>query len=130
MIDYGFKIWDCRWIYDLRMMDDRELFQDMMFVPLSDDGFDDLDWSVWPSEEFHWDISALGIFYGFRSFMDIGWWMTCHILEFDGFQSPCDFYGDSIVRRLDYNSTFWSIVWICNNINDLPGLLHTGFYGH
>jgi hypothetical protein len=33
--------------------------------------------------------------------------MTCYILEFDGFQSPCDFDGGSIGRHLDDSSIFF-----------------------
>ena len=32
-------------------------------------------------------------------------WMTCHILEIDGFQSPCDFDDGSIVWHFDESST-------------------------
>ena len=120
MIDYGFKIQDCRWVYDFRMMDDRGLFQDMMFVSWLDDGFD---WSVWPSQDlcrYSLTLGSLWWIWDFGRMDDLShfgiWWISVTLWLWWWFDSSTPWWRFNI-----FYWQFWFVIVL---------LVHLVYYSH
>ena len=128
IMDYGFKIQDCKWLIQddyswYKMMDSRYRFNDFdidhfwnwFYKWIMDCGFRmmdlgfDLEWLVEALEEFRWDSSTLAIFYGINN------------LVF-GFEAV-------LVIQLVYYSHIFGF-WIWGSTKDSTGLLLTIFYGY